>query len=160
MPNGHGPSIRIFTEISKIPFVHLQKTISKLFQNSVMYVDNIYLQEETHQTCVDNISDIIKLLRKLGFVIHTEKSVLTPSQTIVFLGFIISSKNMTLSLTDEKKNKIKMILTDCLCKYNISLRKSARILENIVANFHAITYGPLHDGYLDKENVYSRFKMS
>ena len=49
MANGHGPSIRIFTEISKIPFVHLQKTISKLFQNSVMYVDNIYLQEETHQ---------------------------------------------------------------------------------------------------------------
>ena len=76
-----------------------------LGHNSVVYVDNSYLQGETYQACLDNNSDTVKLLRELGFVIHTEKSVLTPSQTIVFLGFTISSKNMTLSLTDEKKNK-------------------------------------------------------
>ena len=76
-----------------------------LGHNSVVYVDNLYLQGETYQACLDNNSDTVKLLRELGFVIHTEKSVLTPSQTIVFLGFTISSKNMTLSLTDEKKNK-------------------------------------------------------
>ena len=47
---------------------------------------------------------------------------------------------MTLSLTGEKKIKIKTILTDCLCKYKISLRELARILENIVASFPAVTY--------------------
>ena len=92
-------------------------------------------------------------MRELGFVIHTEKSVLTPSQTIVFLGFIISSKNMMLSLTDEKKNKIKTILTDCLCKYKISLRELARILGNIVASFLAVTYGPLHYRHLERERI-------
>ena len=66
---------------------------------------------------------------------------------------------MTLSLADTKLNKIKTILTDCLCKYNtykgisniiykgisnISLRELARILGSIVASFRAVTYGPLH----------------
>ena len=97
-------------------------------------------------------------MRELGFVIHTEKSVLTPCQTIAFLGFIISSKNMTLSLTDEK-NKTKTILTDSLCKYKISLRELARILGNIVASFPALTYGPPDDRHLEREKN-NRFKIS
>ena len=59
-------------------------------------------------TCYKRIfSDTTKLLRELGCFIQTKKSVLTPSQIIVFLGFIISSKNMILSLTDEKNNTMK-----------------------------------------------------
>ena len=106
MPNRYGPAMRVFTKISKVLFGHLRC----LGHNCVVYIDDSYLQRETYQACPDNISDTIRLLRELGFVIHTEKSVLTHSQTISFLGFIISSKNMTLSLTDEKKNKIKVSL--------------------------------------------------
>ena len=118
-----------------------------------MHVDDSYLQGETSQACLDNISNTIKLLRTLGFVINTEKSVLTPSQAIVFLGFIISSKNMTLSLTDERKNKIKTILTDCLGKCKISLRELARILGNIFASFPAVAYRPLHYRHLEREKI-------
>ena len=56
-----------------------------------------------------------------------------------------------LSLTDEKKNKIKTILTDCLCKYKISLRELARILGNTVESFPTGTYRPLHYRHLQKE---------
>ena len=91
MPNGYGPAMRVFTKISKVPFGHLRS----LGNNSVVY--DSYLQGDSYQACLDNISDTIKLLREMGFVIHTEKLVFTRSQTIVFLGFIISSKNMTLS---------------------------------------------------------------
>ena len=58
---------------------------------------------------------------------------------------------MMLSLTDEKKNKIKTILTDCLCKYKISLRELARILGSIVESFPAGSYRPLHYRHLQKE---------
>ena len=127
-----------------------------LGDNSVVHVDDLYLQGETSQACLDNISNTIKLLKELGFVINTEKSVLTPSQAIVFLGFIISSKNMTLSLTDERKNKIKTILTDCLGK---SLRELARILENIFVSFPAVAYRPLHYRHLEREKIKNnRFK--
>ena len=61
---------------------------------------------------------------------------------------------MALSLTDEKKNlKKKKMLTDCLGKCKISLRKLVRILGNIVASFPAVSYGPLHYRCLEREKV-------
>ena len=44
-------------------------------RNSVVYLDGSYLQGETYQACLDNISDNIKFSRELGFVIQIEKSV-------------------------------------------------------------------------------------
>ena len=136
IPNGYGSAMRIFTKISKVPFGHLRSQ----GHNSVVYVDDSYLQGDTYQSCLANILDNIKLLRELGFVIHPDKSVLTPSQTIVFLGFVISSKHMTLPLTDKKKNKIKALLMNCLHNQQISIRELARILGNIVASFPAVTF--------------------
>ena len=69
MPNGYESAMRVFTKISKVPFVYLRR----LGQNSVVYVNDSYLQGETYQACLDNISDTIKLLRERGFAIHTEK---------------------------------------------------------------------------------------
>ena len=43
--------------------------------------------------------------QSLGFFIHPEKSVLISKQTIIGLEFLISSTNMTFSLTDKKENK-------------------------------------------------------
>ena len=80
MPNGYGPAMRIFTKISKVPFGHLRNQ----GHNSVVYVDDLYLQEDTYQSFLANIVDTTKLLRELGFVIHPDKSVLT----IVFLEFV------------------------------------------------------------------------
>ena len=67
MSNGYELVMTVFNKISKVPFGHLRS----LGHNSVVHVDD---------------SNTIKLLRKLGFIIHTEKSVLVSSQTI---GFII-----------------------------------------------------------------------
>ena len=149
MPNGHRPAMRVFTKISNVPLGHLRS----LGRNSVVYVDDSYLLGETYQACLHNISDTIKLLRELGFVINTEKPVLTPSQTIFFLCCNILFKKMTLSFIDENKNKIKTILTDCLGKCKISLRELARILGNIVASFPAFTYGSLHYRHLEREKI-------
>ena len=84
MPSGYGP-MRIFTKISNAPFGHLRSQ----GHNSVVYVDNPYLQGDMYQSCLANILDIIKLLRELVSVTHLDKSVLTQSQTIAFLGFVI-----------------------------------------------------------------------
>ena len=51
---------------------------------------------------------------------------------------------MKLSLTDEKNNKIKTLLTNCLHSHHIDIRKLARILGNIVTTFLPVTFGPLH----------------
>ena len=51
------------------------------------------------------------MLRSLGFTIHSEKPVLKPTQNLTYLGFIINSKDMTLKLTEQKKQKIYELCT-------------------------------------------------
>ena len=123
MPNGYGPAMRIFTKMSKVPFDPLRSQGHKL----VVYVNDSYIQGDMCQSRLANILDTIKSLKELGFLIHPDKSVLTPTHTIAFLGFVISSKDMASSLTDEKKNKIKTLLMNCLHSHEISIRELARI---------------------------------
>ena len=149
MPNGYGPAMRVFTKITKVPFSQLRSK----GHSSVVYVDDSYLQGDTYNACIDNILDTLNLLRELGFVIHPDKSILIPSQEITFLGFVISSKNMTLTLTAEKKEKIKALLVDCLTKQKITLREIAKVIGNIVASFPAVTYGRLHYRHLERDKI-------
>ena len=46
------------------------------------------------------------LLENCGFVINVEKSINTPRQIIEFLGLIVDSRNLSLSLRAEKVAEI------------------------------------------------------
>ena len=69
---------------------------------------------ETFEECFDTVQNTVKLLHELGFVIHPDKSVFMPSQNIVFLGFIIDSKSMTVKLTEQKALNLKQACNEIL----------------------------------------------
>ena len=75
---------------------------------SVSYIDDSYLQADTYEQCVQNVIDTVKLFNNLGFTIHPEKSIFTPTQRLVFLGFVLDSKLMRVQLTTEKALKSKV----------------------------------------------------
>ena len=107
MPNGYGYAMygyamRIFTKITKAPFSVLRMQ----GHTSVVFVDDSYLQGDSYESCLKNVNDAKIMLRSLGFTIHPEISVLKPTQNMIYLGFIINSKDMALALTEEKKQKI------------------------------------------------------
>ena len=74
---------------------------------NVGYIDDSYLQGENREDCQANISDTSDLFSKLGFILHPVKSVLKPVQVLTFLGFVLNSVDMTVSLTPEKIQRIK-----------------------------------------------------
>ena len=53
------------------------------------------------------IYDSCDLFSKLGFILHPVKSVLKPVQVLTFLAFVLDSVNMTVSLTQEKIQRIR-----------------------------------------------------
>ena len=106
MPNGYGPAIRIFTKVSQVPFSHLR---SKCFV-SVVFVDDSYLQSNTYVACLHNIESAIELLQNLGFTVHPTKSILTPTQRITFLGFVIDSVQTSLEITEDKNARFTIYL--------------------------------------------------
>ena len=149
MPMGYGPAMRIFTKVSKVPFSELRTT----GHISVVYVDDSYLQGDTYDDCMNNVIATINILRSLGYTVHAEKSVLIPRQHITFLGFEFNSISMTITLTLEKKNKIRQLALDILSASTISIRKVAKLLGNFTAAFPAVPFGRLHYRNIEREKI-------
>ena len=70
------------------------------------YIDDFITKPGTYHSCLWNIEEIIKQFQFLGFVVHPIKFKFEPAQIITFLGFVLNSKEMTVSLTRERENKL------------------------------------------------------
>ena len=142
-------AMRVFTKILKPPFAVLRQA----GHLSCVYVDDSYLQGDTYSECQQNVHDTIELLLSLGFTIHPDKSVLKPTQVIIFLGFVINSVEMTITLTTEKKEKIKE-LCECMLQNNkLSIRDVAKLIGNLVAAFEAVPMGQLYYRCLETQKI-------
>ena len=139
MPNGYVDSMRIFTKIMKPVFAWLR---GQGF-TSVIYVDDSLLYGFTFEQCLANIKITLHTLHELGFVVHPDKSVLQPMQVIVFLGFKINTLDMTITLTEEKKGKIKTLALSLMNKNSCSVRTVAKFIGNLTASFEAVPGGRL-----------------
>ena len=75
---------------------------------------------------------------------HPKKSVFIPTQTIVYLGFVLNSLTMTVSLTPEKAKKLKGVVTRLLKCNRPIIREVAQVIGLIISTFPGVMYGPLH----------------
>ena len=98
LPNGLTSAPKIFTKIMK----SVLSTLRKLGYIVMNYLDDIFICGDTFAECRDAVLATVNLLFKLGFSIHPEKLQLIPVQKIEFLGFLIDSVKMKISLTKIK----------------------------------------------------------
>ena len=149
MPNGYAEAMRVFTKILKPPFSYLrQRGFS-----SVVFVDDTYLQGSSFEECLQNVHETVAILQKLGFTIHAKKSVLTPTQCIEFLGFIIDSRSMTVTLSGEKRDKIMHKIRDFRVRNTKTIRDLASIIGSLISTFPAVPLGPLHYRNLERFKI-------
>ena len=95
----------------------------------------------------------MELFEKLGFVVHPEKSVFKPTQSITYLGFVLLSKTMTVTLTPERKEKI-LKTASCFCEKDSStVRELAQFIGMVVAGFQGVKYGPLWYRGMEKDKT-------
>ena len=98
LPNGVSMAPRLFSKIIRVIFGQLRN----LGHSSVICTDDSLLVAKTPEDCRNNISDTIGIMQKAGFYVNWSKSSHEPRQELEFLGFIVLSKNMTISLSDKK----------------------------------------------------------
>uniref|UniRef100_A0A1X7VWX4 Reverse transcriptase domain-containing protein n=1 Tax=Amphimedon queenslandica TaxID=400682 RepID=A0A1X7VWX4_AMPQE len=77
----------------------------------VVYTNDILLMAETKEKARDQASSLIYMLQCLGFTVNMEKMVLDPSQCLEFLGFMIDTTKMQLSLPAQKQKRFGRVLT-------------------------------------------------
>ena len=144
-PNGLAPCPRKFTKLLKPIF----STLRNKGHMSVIFIDDSFLIGFNFAQCVQNLIDTLTLLDRVGFVVHPEKSVLQPTQKLVFLGFVLDSINMTITLTCEKAAKIKDACQTLMNSSKPLIREVARVLGLLTSSFPGVMYGPLHYRWLD-----------
>ena len=85
-----------------------------------------------------------KIFQTLGFTVHSEpKSNFTPTQRIEFLGFVIDSVTMTITLNNNKKQKLKILCANLLSGVT-TIRTISQVLGKITSSFPATKFGRLH----------------
>ncbi|KAJ8972565.1 hypothetical protein NQ314_000125 [Rhamnusium bicolor] len=98
-----------------------------------MYLDDILIIAKDKSECERNTKLTLRLLNDLGFIINTEKSQLTPSQEITYLGFTYDLIQMTVSLPLKKINSIKKGIKKYITKSSTTIRAFAKIIGVLVA---------------------------
>ena len=147
MPNGLSSAPRVFTKLLKPVYSNLRQK----GHLNVGYIDDSYLQGSDTKECLLNISDTQSLFSSLGFVINMEKSAVIPAQRITFLGFVLDSVSMTITLTIDKKAKVKAICEAMQHKHETTITEVAQLVGTLVSSLTGVQFGKLHYRNLEIE---------
>ena len=101
-PNGLANCPRYFTKLLKSVYGYLRSRGLL----SAAFIDDCYLQGQSYDDCKQNSMATVELFEKLGFVIHSEKSVFEPTKKLTYLGFILNSADMTVTLSEAKQSAL------------------------------------------------------
>ena len=149
LPNGYSPGPRKFTKL-------LKPALSELRLNRVTlaaYLDDLFTLNKSINGCRRNILLICKMMQELGFVIHPHKTTFIPSTTLEYLGFIIDTIAMTVSLPLSKKEVIIDLAKEILRESCVTIRLIARLLGLFTSSFIAVSYGPLHYRNIERDKT-------
>jgi hypothetical protein len=69
---------------------------------TVFYIDDILILGSTYTICLQNTMEALHLVIRAGFIIHSEKSSLTPSTDFPFLGFQWNTVQASIAIPQVK----------------------------------------------------------
>ena len=140
LPQGLRSAPRTFTKILKPVFANLREQGHTI----IGYIDDSLIIEENKRELQVAVSHAVSLFDELGLTIHPTKSVLSPVQTIEFLGFVLDSRSMTVSLTQRKADKIARLAEQLLHKHRCKIQELAEFIGNVVAADPAVQDAALY----------------
>ena len=144
LPFGLNIAPSLFTRLMKPVAGFLRKRGVRL----LLYLDDMLIIGSTPREVNDFTQMAVNLLKTLGFIINLDKSVLTPTQVITFLGFTINSITMRFTLPSEKVQKLLTLCRQIRSSSKVLLRTLAQLLGLLESYRLAVWQAPLHFRYL------------
>ena len=123
-------------------------TLRKQGNQAMNYVDHFFLVGDNFEECLKAVEDSADLLSRLWFQIKIGKSVFMPTQKTEYLVFTLNFKDMTVTLTKEKQEKLSVSFKQLVKFKRIKIRDIVKVLMTFEAVLRSIKYGRLHLFYL------------
>ncbi|KAI9554940.1 reverse transcriptase [Daphnia sinensis] len=120
LPFGLSSAPWAFTKILKPVVAFLRGKGFKL----IVYLDDFLLISSSRSQARRDFLFVVELLESLGFVINKTKSSGEPSQSREFLGLLVDSRSLTLSLKKEKVEKMILMCRNLLSQDEVSLHNN------------------------------------
>ena len=131
LPFGARKSPEIFNSITQAVREMMKR---KGYDTIICYLDDFLIVAQTHSECIQALNELLCLLRRLGFQINYKK-LEGPTQKITFLGIVLNSITMTLSIPGEKLEDVASTM-----KSFMSCRKvTKRDIQSLVGKLNWIT---------------------
>jgi len=92
-----------FTKIMKVVVTLLRSWGIRI----TIYIDDILIMSESALLAAQHLEVLIHILQCLGFIIKTEKSVMSPTQKLEFLDMMINTNTLLISLPADKVKQIR-----------------------------------------------------
>ena len=150
LPNGLSSAPRYFTKVLKVMLAHMREHMGITITG---YLDDQFILDNSYERVLAAGNSAAELFQKGGFKINLSKSVLSPTQQIEHLGFIIDSKQMVVRLTPEKRNKLRKLLLDCLDDRHMSIRQVATLAGKCLATKPANPWAMLYTKKIEKDKI-------
>ena len=120
-------------------FTKMMKAVVTLLRSwgtrIIIYIDDILIMSESATLAAQHLEVLTHILKCLGFIINTEKSVMTPTQEIEFLGMVVNSNSLLVRLPADK---LKQIRTEAGRISNMT-SLPARLLSHFLGKLSATT---------------------
>ncbi|KAG8539065.1 hypothetical protein GDO81_021527 [Engystomops pustulosus] len=140
LPFGIAIAPRIFTKIVSEMAAHIRET-QGLF---IPYLDDFLLVGSSSQEVQTQLSRVLQILKKLGWLINKEKSSMVPTTRKLFLGTWLDSQRQRTFLPVEKVEKIRLLVLEVKQNPLISLRKGMSLLGLFSAAIPAVPWAQFH----------------
>ena len=135
---------RTFTKVLKPVMILLRSWGVRI----IVYIDDMLILVETPEQASQHLQTLLWILQALGFIVNQDKSVFTPAQQMEFLGLVVNSMLMELSLPGEKLKQIRGEATMLLSKPLVSARALSQLTGKLNAAAQAIVPAPLFYSHL------------
>lgn len=117
----------------------------------IVYIDDMLIMGESPDVVRDHVTAMVALLEGLGFIVNTDKSVLSPTQQLEFLGLQVSSVDLHLRLPGEKIKQIRVEASQLLRAEICTARKLAQFIGRLNATAQAVFPAPLFYRHLQRD---------
>ena len=140
LPFGLASAPRQFTRLMKPIVTELRKLGIRL----LIYLDDIILFNQDPTQLVTDMNSLTHLLRNLGLVLNTKKSVTTPTRQIEFLGMDIDSTRMEISLPQVKLHSIRKQCESLLEAESTTVHRMSQLIGTLTSTLQAVQPAPLY----------------